>query len=222
MYLQASQGDAQTWNAQFSSMMVKLLQDSYLNSPAHKANLARSDVLILEAAPRASPPKVGASPCKDLVPLPVSSTQALPFIISSLVLALRAKLAAAKIPPLHHLCRKHISGRLPRGSYPPPPPLPNCDCPVLSLNHNSGAGSPQVFDQDQHHCPPRLQPSFQVLLPVPVSSGLGCPRCPGVWGHLQPPAIHLPGPSGAPQPAVHCLSCPSAADPWSPSHLCTQ
>lgn len=60
MYLQASQGDAQTWNAQFSSMMVKLLQDTYVNSPLHKANLARSDVLVLEAAPRVGPPKVGA------------------------------------------------------------------------------------------------------------------------------------------------------------------
>lgn len=58
VYLQASQGDAQTWNAQFSSMMVKMLQDTYLSSPLHKANLARSDVLVQEAAPRVGPPKV--------------------------------------------------------------------------------------------------------------------------------------------------------------------
>lgn len=57
VYLQASQGDAQTWNAQFSSMMVKMLQDTYLSSPLHKANLARSDVLVQEAAPRVGPPK---------------------------------------------------------------------------------------------------------------------------------------------------------------------
>ena len=57
VYLQASQGDAQTWNAQFSSMMVKMLQDTYKASPLHKTNLARSDVLAQEAAPRVGPPK---------------------------------------------------------------------------------------------------------------------------------------------------------------------
>lgn len=61
VYLQAAQGDAQTWNAQFSSMMMKLLQDTYASTPLHKANLARSDVLMLEAAPRVGPPKVGTS-----------------------------------------------------------------------------------------------------------------------------------------------------------------
>ena len=58
VYLQASQGDAQTWNAQFSSMMVKMLQDTYLATPLHKTNIARSDVLVKEAAPRVGPPKV--------------------------------------------------------------------------------------------------------------------------------------------------------------------
>ncbi|KAL3144206.1 hypothetical protein ABBQ32_003987 [Trebouxia sp. C0010 RCD-2024] len=57
VYLQASQGDAQTWNAQFSSMMVKMLQATYLASPMHKANQARIDVLLLAAAPRVGPPK---------------------------------------------------------------------------------------------------------------------------------------------------------------------
>lgn len=62
MYLQASQGDAQTWNAQFSSMMVKMLQATYLSSPMHKANQARIDVLLLAAAPRVGPPKVTLLP----------------------------------------------------------------------------------------------------------------------------------------------------------------
>ena len=58
VYLQASQGDAQTWNAQFSSMMVKMLQTTYLSSPMHKANQARIEVLLMAAAPRVGPPKV--------------------------------------------------------------------------------------------------------------------------------------------------------------------
>ncbi len=38
--------------------MVKVLQDSYIGSPLCKQNLARTDVLIEEAAPRKPPPKV--------------------------------------------------------------------------------------------------------------------------------------------------------------------
>jgi len=58
VYLQSAQGDDQSWNAKFSSMMVKVLQDSYIGSPLCKQNLARSDVLIEQAAPRKPPPKV--------------------------------------------------------------------------------------------------------------------------------------------------------------------
>ncbi len=58
VYLQAAQGDDLSWNAKFSSMMVKVLQDAYVSSPLHKENLGRSDVLAKEAAPRCGPPKV--------------------------------------------------------------------------------------------------------------------------------------------------------------------
>jgi len=58
VYLQSAQGDDQSWNAKFSSMMVKVLQDSYIGSPLCKQNLARTDVLIEQAAPRKPPPKV--------------------------------------------------------------------------------------------------------------------------------------------------------------------
>ncbi|KAL0042761.1 hypothetical protein WJX79_009987 [Trebouxia sp. C0005] len=57
VYLQSAQGDDQSWNAKFSSMMVKVLQDSYVGSPLCKQNLALSDVLIEQAAPRKPPPK---------------------------------------------------------------------------------------------------------------------------------------------------------------------
>ncbi len=58
VYLQSAQGDDQSWNAKFSSMMVKVLQDSYVGSPLCKQNLARTDVLIEQAAPKKPPPKV--------------------------------------------------------------------------------------------------------------------------------------------------------------------
>ncbi|DBA90502.1 TPA: hypothetical protein ACH3X1_003765 [Trebouxia sp. C0004] len=57
VYLQSAQGDDQSWNAKFSSMMVKVLQDSYVSSPLCKQNLVRSDVLVEQAAPRKPPPK---------------------------------------------------------------------------------------------------------------------------------------------------------------------
>ena len=39
-------------------MMVKLLQDTYVSSPLLKDNLARTDLLLSQAAPRKPPPKV--------------------------------------------------------------------------------------------------------------------------------------------------------------------
>lgn len=57
VYLQSSQGDDQSWNAKFSSMMVKLLQDTYVTSPLLKENFARTDLLLSQAAPRRPPPK---------------------------------------------------------------------------------------------------------------------------------------------------------------------
>lgn len=74
-------------------MMVKLLQDTYLNSPLHKANMARSDVLILEAAPRVGPPKVGLHLARKLVPSPASLFI---IIIIIIILDLHAEFAAAK------------------------------------------------------------------------------------------------------------------------------
>ena len=62
VYLQAAgETDSQSWNAKFSNMMVKVLQDTYNASQLRKQNLARSDVMVDQAATRSPPPQVPAT-----------------------------------------------------------------------------------------------------------------------------------------------------------------
>ena len=88
--------------------------------------------------------------------------------------------------------------------------------------HVAAAGSTQVLDQNECDSPARFQPSYPLLLLVPVPPGAGSADSPDIWGHLQQPALHLPGPPGAPQSAVHSLSYSAPLDPGSPAYLCSQ
>lgn len=92
----------------------------------------------------------------------------------------------------------------------------------VDLAHVASAGSTQVLDQDKCDSPARFQPSYPLLLLVPVPPGPGSADSPDIRGHLQQPALHLPGPPGAPQSAVHSLSYSAPIDPGSPPYLCSQ
>ena len=62
VYLQAGgAGDADSWNAQFSSMMTKMLQDTYYASGMQTQHMEQVQALLQQAAPKAPPPKVRAA-----------------------------------------------------------------------------------------------------------------------------------------------------------------
>lgn len=58
VYLQLGAGDSDSWNAQFSSMMTKMLQDTYTASGMQAEHDSRTQVLLQQAAPKGYPPKV--------------------------------------------------------------------------------------------------------------------------------------------------------------------
>lgn len=58
VYLQVGAGEADSWNAQFSSMMTNMLQDTYRASGMQAQHDSQVQALLQQAAPKAPPPKV--------------------------------------------------------------------------------------------------------------------------------------------------------------------
>lgn len=65
VYLQVAQANgAQEWSTRFSSMMFKVLQDAYVNSPVHAAN--QDQVVALAQRRSDTPGSRQVRPCTSL------------------------------------------------------------------------------------------------------------------------------------------------------------